>query len=824
MKGQDSMKELQKTWHIEVLHHSHTDIGYTARQELICRQHADFLRGAVNILRRIDAGEAEEQKGFRWQCENYWQIEQFLKEADEAEKTGLIRYIRDGRIGLSASYLNLTDLVDGTVLREHLQKACSWAEENGLALHSAMTADVNGYSAALPDILAEAGVKYFYSALHTHHGMYPLHRNPSFFRWRGPAGKSVLAFCGEHYHWGHVLGLCPRGTSSFMLNDDILQDIESGKLFTTDAETTEKEETDLAEKRIVRYLKGLEEHGWPLDFVPVFVSGILSDNSPPNGRVAERINKLNERFRGQVVLEMTTLDGFFGKLEQAGTEIPEYTGDWTDWWADGIGSTPEPVKLYREAQRNRDLAVLLDPEGRYTDEGLKKKTSDNLMLYAEHTWGHSASVSDPFSSLVTAMRMKKDAYAVNANNAANAMLDGVLAGMGNRVIRPERPGRVRVVNPYSFEVSMPAAAPLLGWEYPAGMAQKALPLALRDTGTGSLLTTQTCRGPRGLLAETVMTLAPGEARELQLEYAKPGKGMAPHTPGMCADAMTDQGEADGLILPEYLETDYFVIRTDAAKGIISIRERRTGRELVDQASRFGAFTCLYKVTPTAGPVCSFRRQMGRRRETVNTREYSARPKRFAITEKGDVSVTLQAEYSLEGTDGCALDLKVYRHYPRMDARLRIRKTSCGDPEEIQLVLPFVTDGDNETWIDKTGCVIRPGLDQLPGTCQAFWCLQNGILRQGENFDLLIASPDVPLVSFGEGEKGPVTLCDGKNRKLNRSEIRSRIMNNFWETNFAADLGGWHEFRYVITLEKPDGPEEQLRKCMAVSTGLAVVEL
>ncbi len=818
------MKELRRTWHIEVLHHSHTDIGYTARQELICRQHADFLRGAVNILRRIEAGKAREQKGFRWQCENYWQVEQFMKEADNAEKADLIRYIREGCIGLSASYLNLTDLVDAKVLREHLQKACSWATENGLTLNSAMTADVNGYSAALPDALAEAGVKYFYSALHTHHGMYPLHRNPAFFRWRGPAGKSVLAFCGEHYHWGHVLGLCPRGTSSFMLNDDILQDIERGKLFTTDAETTEKEETDLAEKRIIRYLESLEEYDWSLDFVPVFVSGILSDNSPPNGRVAERVNKLNERFHGQVVLEMTTLDAFFRKLEQSGTEIPEYTGDWTDWWADGIGSTPEAVKLYREAQRSRDLAVLLDPDGRYTDEDLRKKTSENLMLFAEHTWGHSASVSDPFSSLVAAMHMKKEAYAVNANNAANGMLDSVLAGLGNRTIRPDRPGRVRVVNPYPFEVSVPVAAPLLGWEYPEGMAQKALSLALRDTGTESLVPTQTCRGPRGLLAETVITLAPGETRELQLEYAQPGQNMALHTPGMCADAMTDQAETDGLILPEYLETDYFVIRTDAAKGIASIREKRTGQELVDPASRFGAFTCLYKVTPTVGPVCSYRRQMGRRRETVNTREYAAQPKHFAVTEKGEVSVTLHVEYDLEGTNGCALDLKVYRHHPRMDARLRIQKTSCRDPEEIQLVLPFVADGDNETWIDKTGCVIRPGVDQLPGTCQAFWCLQNGILRQGKSFDLLIASPDVPLVSFGKGEKGPVTLCDGKNRKLNRSEIRSRIMNNFWETNFAMDLGGWYEFRYVFAVAKQDTPERQLMHCMAMTTGVAVLEL
>ena len=412
---ESAVKELKRVWHIDVLHHSHTDVGYTVRQELAARQHAGFLRGAVEILRREDA---EGQSGFRWQCENFWQVEQFLASADESEKADLVRYAREGRIGLSASYLNLTDLIDDSVLREHLEKACAWAEENGLTLSSAMTADVNGYSAALPDHLAEAGVRYFYSALHTHHGMYPLRRNPAFFRWRGPAGNSVLAFCGEHYHWGHVLGLCPRGTSSFMLNDDFLRDIESGKLFTTDAETTDAEELSLAVTRITRWLAGLEESDWPLDFVPVFVSGILSDNSPPNARVADRICRLNECFGGRVILEMTTLDAFFGKLESSGTEIPEYAGDWTDWWADGIGSTPQAVKLYREAQRCRNTAALLDPDGKYTDPALRQEAGKNMMLYAEHTWGHSASVSDPYSSLVSSMLMKKTAFAANAQKTS----------------------------------------------------------------------------------------------------------------------------------------------------------------------------------------------------------------------------------------------------------------------------------------------------------------------------------------------------------------------------------------------------------------------
>ena len=70
------VKELRRTWQIDVLHHSHTDVGYTVRQELAARQHGEFLRSAVEILRREDAGELQ---GFRWQCENFWQVEQFLK-------------------------------------------------------------------------------------------------------------------------------------------------------------------------------------------------------------------------------------------------------------------------------------------------------------------------------------------------------------------------------------------------------------------------------------------------------------------------------------------------------------------------------------------------------------------------------------------------------------------------------------------------------------------------------------------------------------------------------------------------------------------------
>lgn len=62
-----------------------------------------------------------------------------------------------------------------------------------------------------------------------------------------------------------------------------------------------------------------------------------------------------------------------------------YTGDFTDWWADGVGSTPAAVKMYLEAQRNYDVAKKLDPEGHFSDPALVEQAEHNMMLYAEHT-------------------------------------------------------------------------------------------------------------------------------------------------------------------------------------------------------------------------------------------------------------------------------------------------------------------------------------------------------------------------------------------------------------------------------------------------------
>ena len=94
-----------------IIHHSHTDIGYTERQDKIIRYQCDFIRQAVDILNDLHVNNKTQYKGFKWQCENYWQVKNFYENSNEDYIKDFEKYVKSGEIGLSGNYLNLTELI-----------------------------------------------------------------------------------------------------------------------------------------------------------------------------------------------------------------------------------------------------------------------------------------------------------------------------------------------------------------------------------------------------------------------------------------------------------------------------------------------------------------------------------------------------------------------------------------------------------------------------------------------------------------------------------------------------------------------------------------
>jgi len=104
------VNSLKRKWKIYVIQHSHTDIGYTQRQEKIEQYQVDFIRQAVAVCNESHSGVRPEWEGFKWTCETFWAVEKFLEQATEEEKEQSVSALRRGDIELSGSYLNMTEL------------------------------------------------------------------------------------------------------------------------------------------------------------------------------------------------------------------------------------------------------------------------------------------------------------------------------------------------------------------------------------------------------------------------------------------------------------------------------------------------------------------------------------------------------------------------------------------------------------------------------------------------------------------------------------------------------------------------------------------
>lgn len=776
---------------VYVIHHSHTDVGYTDTQEKMRAHHVGFIREVLDIIRR--------EPRFKWNCESYWAVQQFLSEASDAEKKAFVAGVRAGNIGLSGSYLNLTDLVSARVLNETADLCAKQLAELGLTCRSAMTADINGYGWGFSDVLYTHGVRGLLSCIHTHHGYHPLFRKQTPFRWRTPQGNSLLVWNGEHYLFGNELGIAQASEFEYTLQDGL-----------TFAGLTAY---DKACTRIAAYVDSARAQGYEYDFITVSVSGNMTDNSPASLKVLAFIDKYNAEHK-DIELKMATLDELFARVEQL-PDLPEYAGDWTDWWADGVGSTPADVMHYRAASRAYDVARKLDPDGSIAGADVYRAALHNLMIYGEHTWGYSSSITEPYHPQVNNLDQWKRLYALKAAEAATIACERIRQKYGETPVSLHKELKFRAVNPHDFPVQDMLVQDLehfYGHEH----------FDVVDEQTGESVPFQLSRYSRGPEMCILTTLAPKQVKTYILrEKEKP----APVSAGLCAQRGIE-GIADlshvltatpgDYVYTDAIENEYVRIEMSRPCGITRIYDKRRKRELL-RAGEY-AFRPVYEVTPRdlTEDYLWVRRNMGRNRKAVRTERDYGELTDIKVLENGALYARVELVYRLCGTQQCSVILTAFKHMPRVTADLRLHKNSVWEPENMYIQLPFAQT-DEMLYMDKAGAVFRPRIDQLPGTCADFYAVQNGAASVGKDGSLIIAAQDAPLISMGALQAHAIRLT-GENIP-NADEMYGWVMNNFWETNFKASLGGFYQFRYTLQLTEETDPQKLFREAEAINEGV-----
>lgn len=614
--------------------------------------------------------------------------------------------------------------------------------------------------------------------------------------------RGLLVWNGEHYNLGNVLGLTPdRHTNGMTAN------------FFGDVPAPESD-VEALHQSVESYLTLCEENGYPYDFIIASVSGLFHDNAPPNLEILHRIEAYNQRYPQGVQLRMVSLQELYSAIREPLADSPVYHGDLTDWWANGVGSTPYAVKHYREAQRRYALARRLEPQLGEKDPVLCRAAEDNLLLYAEHTWGHSSTITNPYDTMVLNLDARKSSYASKAHEAASQLLGRAAAEKGDILRYYNTSGKLRVIAPNRAQGLQAVEFYLENWDLPRARI-------VREDGVE--LPCQVSAHPRGKRLTFLDDFSQASQREYTFQPL-PALGDALNSRKCYVGAervrdIVNDYDTFTYRLPYGFENHWFRLEYRQGEGVTALVEKRTGRDLLGEgAAPF--FTPLYEVTPltaqdraTPCPEESARRAIGRNIRGQQARLSVGQLEQVLCVEHGEVFTELRLCFRLPGTVKADVLVKFYEALPRVDFRLQLGKTLSSEIESVFLPMSLSLDGGQSLYLKKGGEAFRPGVDQLPGTCMEYSMSDDGLAYVCPQGSALIALYDVPLFYFGEMAHHPIRLCDNREEN-NRRPVCSWVMNNTWETNFKMDLSGFGEYRYTLWLSGETDPQramEELRE-------------
>jgi hypothetical protein len=784
-----------------VLHHSHTDIGYTHGQGRITRWHGEFIRQAMDIAERRD--------DFAWTCETFFPLEAFWKSASEVERQRFVSLARQGRIGLSGSYFNFNELPDRPLLDALHRRARVFADQHGLNLSAAMTADINGTTLAYARSLADAGVELLITFIHPHHGHLPFGRRAHLADWDLGDGRSIRMLQTDYYHVGNELGLCPGGETAYLWDW---------------ADPTSPRDEEQLERRLPAYLKRFEEDGWPYDFFVIAASGLITDNGPPGEDIADRIARWNAKHGDRVTIRMVPIDRIAEVTR--GVSRPTVRGDCPDWWADGVAGDPEGVALLREAQRRRAFLVDL---GRRRPEARCDLTEldTQLALFAEHTFGHSGSVRHPANLMANQLRARKIGYAAAAADTAEALGDAALDAIGCGPLHAHRRPVFRAIHvgdrPVRELVSL-----LTEWhDVPRWGVRDDVRITRLDTN--EVLPHQRLNTHRGAEWIVDLSLEPGEVIDLRLDAIEP---TAPDPTRavrrLVADRMHDVIGDGADVVPDALETPFVRIPLQRGVGIGDWLDAASGRSLLNADRRHAPFAVVASRldAPLDGDVqCDVRRKLGRNRNGGDATWSTGVCRRIRRVAAGAHLHAVELGYELAGCEMLSVRLAAWTAQPRVDVEVVMHKLGTWNVENLYLALPFSAGGGETLWVDRGAGPMRPGVDQWPATLIDYLGVQDGVAWCGQSHGVAVAQRDSHLVQFGPLEYGVRQLADGRTPLVTPTQAYAWLMTNYWETNFAPEVGGFYSFRYsVLWGDALHDPFHALLACRDANRGVAAQRL
>jgi alpha-mannosidase len=775
---------------IHLIHHSHTDLGFTDLASTAMALHEGYIGQAVALA---DAtSDYPDTSRFRWTCESALMVQRFLGNATPQQKARFDKAVQRGQIEVAAMPDNIVGLVDGPEWAAVVRRLAPLWKKYGSRV--AMQNDINGFPWGLVPRLREQGIDAVWMGCNgdTSVGLTP---TPDAWWWQGPNGQRMLVWSGTHYCFGFELFHAAEWRRGPVPS---AADVWYNPPSAGETWNVSRENLDAAEKILHAKLASMQHYKFP---VIAFQATNMwrMDNDPPSRQIADFVKAWNEGDR-KPRLVMSTPGRFLARLRAtSGHRITTVRrGDWQDWWSDGLSTTPELLVASQQAKRIlADLPTasqLLDPRQAPTGVSQVAEPPEtaignlprlapydeawyDAIVFDEHTWGSFNSIAQPYHPRTAGGFAEKAIAAYRAAERARLAQAAVLR-QAKDYCDFSRTRRIRVLNPGTTVRSGWVAIPATAIRFACNAAQ--------DLATGAIYPLEDVREPEWSAPDPASAPfdLPNDVWGWQVKQRRF------FLSGLRASRSQDF-ELVESIPRESSRSHGLVVGWNLADGRIRSLRTAGGVELIDAAAPHALGQVVVETVQGRGqrPVLAARDPQLLAKlfrdepvKLLNAREESTR---YAL------SLSTTWEHPLVYRVQQRWD--VLKDVPRAMLTTTIWTRETADPCGLYMAFPLAAP-QAEIVYDSAGYETVFGRDSMPGTCAECLCQGAGLILRGPTASVLLATPDTPLGCVG----GPML----RRRLIAPYVPKNRhyyvnVTNNYWHTNFSIMKAGKLVLRHWI---------------------------
>ena len=736
----------EKKWTLFVVPHIHLDVGYTDYQAKVAAIQSRVIDEAMDLTAK--------HPDFRFSVDGEWDVEQFLKTRTLSEQQRMITAIQEQQLFVPAQYASLlSGFSTAETLIRSLYGSANFSRIHHTPFNYANITDVPSYSWSYASILASAGLKYFLAGSDNIRAPVLLQgrlNENSPFWWEGPDGQKVLLWYSRHYMQMQLMfGLPP--------------------------------EISAGHDTIPLFLQMYEQPNYRANAAIIFGTQVENtDLFPQQAELAAQWNNVYAYPRMQY-------SGFYAALkniaDQFGSEIPTVRGDGGPYWEDGIAADAYYAAMEREnesrgpsAEKLETLTSLVNPRVAADKADLDRMWTQ-MVLWDEHTWTASNSITDPASSEVVNQLAVKDSHAAGAKalaaslmrNSMASVVDSIFAGKGSLIVfntlNWKRSGSVAIDLINGDEIVDKSTGQVVPFEsIPTGsISHPAAPLAITDNGT----------------------------RVNRVRFAAQGIPALGYKVYLLRKAGQKQANAQALHTG-ILENDYYRLELDPAAGAVrSIYDKQLRRELVNGQSpyRFGQYLYVSGGDKQPNTLLQFPLAAPKAELRID-RAHDGRL--ISINQTPDGSVA-RMESTSTNTPTVATEIRLFDHEKKIEFTEDVDKKEIDDKEAVYFAFPFAMEQPQFQYEIQNG-VVDPSQDMYAGAGHEWFSVQHWVSAQQNGISATVMPLDASLVTLGDINRGEWPTRFGKRA----GTIFSYAMNNYWFTNYRAGQGGHFHFRYVVT--------------------------